>query len=184
MEQDKELKVRVIAFDTITSYSGILDSDDSIIEPEAALSMTRLHKLTELWANFAYSDAQATRQNHEIQEDFSLTLTVGLDHVIPAEDNLNKHLTDFSRYTLKLFIVAHETNHILKPELRLGDLESLETNAESGNGNYEHFMKNTHTAYNGPRVFRTQRGNLNPGPQVLEDCDLSCVPFGARVRLF
>jgi hypothetical protein len=102
----------------------------------------------------------------------SICLTAGLIDKNPYEDNPSQHLANFEAYLLKL-------REIAQIEFDQELLDRMKRSSQGGN--WTRFMLDAADACHCRKLFFTRNGYFGLGPEAMEEGDLCCILFGARV---
>jgi len=110
----------------------------------------------------------------------SLTLIGGSRYCMESDnmkdvekDDLHHHLADFAAYLSRVGVVGHEDRTTAEQKLQLQE--------DTKDGDWYRFKSNVGGSCQGRKLFVTQKGYLGLGPAVLEEDDLCCVLYGAKM---
>lgn len=162
------LRLHGLAFDVVCSCLDRIDKDAiELLGPEN-FQIADTIIVNSLATQVASGDLRLVYPQAERLEALSLTLVVGLCRL-----GLSQHLADFAAYRKHVCginrTVTDSTEEISQPRK---DVEG---------GDWYRFARGAADACHNRRLLVTRKGYLGLGPEALQEDDLCCISYGARV---
>jgi hypothetical protein len=134
--------------------------------------------LEALWEHIIRETRDLKVQYDDLHLTLSLTLVAGLTGLRAAENDLQRHFSNFCSYLLQLRKQRSRTTESDNAD-DITELTSL-TDAARG-GDWTQYMIDSLRVCKNRRFFITKRGHLGIGPATLKEGDVCVVLYGAKV---
>jgi len=170
------LKARGIRFDVVHEHSDTFFHREFLIPRSDEEPIFANGLLGRIMDQFYRVEGLLSIHSRNFWETMSIILTAGMIDLDPAENNISGHLANFLAYLFELYerALAGNTNVVCP-----NTFDNLRESSQGGN--WARFMADASSTCHRRKLFYTQKGYIGVGPEAMEEGDLCCILFGARV---
>ncbi|KAJ9640022.1 hypothetical protein H2199_006256 [Coniosporium tulheliwenetii] len=171
------LQLRGLVFDAISFCSEVFDKVELSLLGPMKSQITGANIVETLSAQFTDTTLPLAYPQADRLKAFSLTLIGGLGwsdgQADEEKDRVARHLADFAAYQSRVYDIARSVSDSTK--------ESLQPREDVGGGDWYRYARRASQLCAHRKLFISKKGYLALGPEVLQEGDLCCILYGAKM---